>query len=115
MSAEHRDDLVRRIAESYRAPEPTPAGRTAFRAALDARIRQRTARRRFWAPLAATAAAALVAVAVATVFGAQQPTEQDVAETAPEEALLALAAPEPADETLPDDYEAIADLLMGEV
>jgi hypothetical protein len=86
-----------------------------------------------WAP--AFAAAAVAAVAAAFVWQAQRvetlspdATPRNVTETSPasspetspatspEEALLALAlaAPGPADEALPDDYVAIADLLMGE-
>ena len=53
-------ELVRRIARSYRPPEPAPSARAAFRAGIDARIRRRALQR--WTAGAATAAAALAFV-----------------------------------------------------
>lgn len=111
--AEHELDpgdaeLVRRIAESYRPPEPAASARAAFRARLDARIRRRAVGRR-WAAGAATAA---VAVAIVWLRG-PLPTDAPASYATSDEALLALALPaDSEEEALPADYQAIEDLLL---
>src|SRR5262245_52807866 len=101
-------ELVRQIAESYRAPElPAPA-RVAFRACLDARIRRRSARR-LWIAGAVTAFAAAVLVWLRGELPAEAPTPDATSDAA----LLALALPADAEEeVLPADYQAIEDLLL---
>lgn len=101
-------ELVRRIAESYRPPEPAASARAAFRARLDARIRRRAVGQR-WVVGVATAAAA---VALVWLRGSP-PIETPVADTATDEALLVLALPaESEEEAMPADYQAIEDLLL---
>ena len=114
--------FVSRLAEHYRAPEPTAAGRKTFRAALDERVRRRAAPWRALALGLAAAAAGIAALLFAqaprfvpALPDAAQGTAQ-ASNTSPEEALLALAVPiAAADDALPDDYEAIAGLLLDEV
>ncbi|HKA14579.1 MAG TPA: hypothetical protein VKH41_06150 [Myxococcota bacterium] len=101
-------ELVRRIAESYRAPEPSAAERVALRARIDARLQRRSVRR-LWVAGAATAG---VAAAIA-LLRAGEPAVAPAPDAAADEALLALAAPAGAEEeALPDDYQAIEDLLL---
>jgi ferric-dicitrate binding protein FerR (iron transport regulator) len=101
-------ELVRRIAESYRPPEPAASARAAFRARLDARIRRRAVGRR-WAAGAATAAAA---VAIVWLRGSL-PMDAPAPDATSDEALLALALPAASEEeVLPADYQAIEDLLL---
>ena len=112
MSDRHEIDrdaeLVRRIAESYRPPEPAASARAAFRARVDARIRRRAMQR--WAAGAATAAAAL---ALVLLRGSPPVAPTPSADAADDAALLALALPEESeDEALPADYQAIEDLLL---
>jgi len=116
MSDRHREDdrdaaLVRRIAESYRPAEPSPAARVAFRARVDARIRRRRTVQR-WAAGAATAAAALALVLLRG--SAPEPSAPSAnANAASDAALLALALPaDSEEESLPADYQAIEDLLV---
>ena len=100
-------ELVRRIAEHYRPPEPAPSARAAFRAGVDARIRRRALQR--WAAGAVTAAAALALVLLRGLPAPLAPT----ADTPDDAALLALALPdESEDEALPADYQAIEDLFV---
>jgi hypothetical protein len=103
-----RDEaLVRRIAESYRPPEPAPSARAAFRAGIDARIRRRATQR--WSAAAATICAALAFV---LLRGSPAPIAPST-DLRDDAALLALALPdESEDETLPADYQAIDDLLI---
>ena len=100
-------ELVRRIAQSYRPPEPAPSARAAFRAGIDARIRRRATQR--WA-----AAAATISVALALVLLRGSPAPLTPSTDLPDDAaLLALALPdESEDENLPADYQAIDDLLI---
>ena len=101
------EELVRRIAESYRPPVPASSARAAFRAGIDARIRRRTTQR--WAAAAATASAAL---ALVLLRGSPAPLAPST-DLPDDAALLALALPdESEDETLPADYQAIDDLLI---
>ncbi len=101
-------ELVRRIGESYRPPEPAASARAAFRARVDARIRRRSVGRR-WAAGAATAAAA---VAIVWLRGAL-PTNAPASDATTDEALLALVLPAASEEeALPADYQAIEDLFL---
>jgi hypothetical protein len=102
-------ELVRRIAESYRPTEPAASARAAFRARLDARIRRRAVGRRWVAGLATAAAA----VALVWLRGTP-PIDTPAADTAGDEALLALALPaELEEDVMPADYQAIEDLLLA--
>jgi ferric-dicitrate binding protein FerR (iron transport regulator) len=119
--------FVRRLAELSAAPEASPARRAAFQAELDRRL----ARRRGvgWSLLAgAVAAGAALAVLLRAGDGPPAPADGTVtarAEAAavrgqtatPEEALLSLTSESAADPdvSLPNDYVAIATLLLGEV
>jgi hypothetical protein len=116
MSDRHREDdrdaaLVRRIAESYRPAELSPAARVAFRARVDARIRRRRTVQR-WAAGSATAAAALALVLLRG--SAPEPSAPSAnANAASDAALLALALPaDSEEESLPADYQAIEDLFL---
>ncbi|TMA34319.1 MAG: hypothetical protein E6J87_07305 [Deltaproteobacteria bacterium] len=101
-------ELVRRIAESYRAPEPPAPARVAFRARVDARIRRRSVRR-LWTLGAATAGAAAMLVWLRGGLPVEAPAPDAEADAA----LLALALPaDTEEETLPADYQAIEDLLL---
>ena len=109
-------ELVRRIAETYRPPEPAASARVVFRARLDERIRRRAVGRRWLAGAAAgaTAAAAALVLLRGSPVG-WEPVAEPVAEASstPEEALLALALPADAEEeNLPADYQAIDVLLL---
>jgi len=114
-------EFVRRLADAY-APRPaTPQERVAFRASLDRRIER--APRRPWLPvLGGVVAAGLALALVVGQTGPAPAPDGSLADTTPEEALLALAtvsadafAEAAGDEDLPDDYEAIASLFLGEV
>ena len=113
--------FVRRIAEHYRPPEPTRAYRAVFRAALDERLARR--RPGAWLPLAAGLAAASAALLLAVSQTGTDPVSVQPEATriasavgAAEETLLVLAAPDAElDESLPEEYEAIAGLFLGEV
>jgi hypothetical protein len=115
MSDRHRESdrdaaLVRRIADSYRPAEPSPAARVAFRARIDARIRRRAVQR--WVAGAATVAAAL---ALVLLHGSppEPGTTSTEADAAADAALLALALPaDSEEESLPADYQAIEDLFL---
>jgi hypothetical protein len=103
-------ELVRRIAESYRPPEPAASARAAFRARLDARIRRRAVGRRWVA--GATTAAVAVAVAIVWLRGPFS-SDAPAPDATSDEALLALALPaDSEEEALPADYQAIEDLLL---
>ena len=115
MSDRHRESdrdaaFVRRIAESYRPAEPSPAARVAFRARVDARIRRRAVQR--WAAGAATVAAALALVLLRG--SAPEPSAPSTdANAAADAELLALALPaDSEEESLPADYQAIEDLFL---
>jgi hypothetical protein len=105
-------ELVRQIAAAYRPPDPAPSARAVFRAGVDARIRRRTAGRR-WALGAATVAAAAAFVVLRGPAPVAPVAGESSSDAAAEEALLAIAAPEDAEEqTLPADYEAIEGLFL---
>lgn len=115
--------FVRRLADAY-APRPaSPQERVAFRAELDRRIER--GRSRPWLPALGGVAAAGLALALVLGQTGSAPAPApgaSLADTSPEEALLALATAgsdtlegEEGDENLPDEYEAIASLFLGEV
>ncbi len=107
-------ELVRRIAQSYRPPEPEPSARVAFRAGVDARIRRR-AGRKLWLAGAATAAVAVSFALLRGSLPADAPTAPPatVAGIETGEALLALTLPTESDaEALPADYQAIEELFL---
>lgn len=116
--------FVRRLADAYAPPAAAPQERVAFRAALDRRLERE--RRVPWLPaLGGVAAAALALALVLGAPGSRAPAPSPAPPTTqtratPEEALLALAAlgedaGDEGSESLPADYEAIADLFLGEV
>ncbi len=109
--------FVRRIASAYAPPRPSAPQRAAFMARLDARF-ERSRRRRQGGALVAAAAAALAAFALLHAPSQAPPAQRAAAPgagSAQAEAILALAiAQEPAsDAALPEDYEAIAGVLLG--
>ncbi len=122
-----RDDeaFVRNVADLYAAPPMTAVQRSRFDARLEERIGDRAARRRPWFAVAAGVAAALslllwrvtelapggdevaqIAVALPT---------QSEADASADEWILAMTTESStdADDTLPPDYLAISDLLLG--
>lgn len=103
--------LVRRIADATQAAPLSAARRVAFNAALEARL----ARRRRPEPLRALAGVA-TALVVWLVVATSVPTTPPTPDLSPEDALLALLELEPAgaDTALPDEYRAIASVLLGE-
>ena len=117
--------FVERVTTSYAPPPMSPSQRVAFRQRLDARLGPR---RRTWlvAPLAGVAAAAAALALWLAVPGAVEPIPgatpgaHNRATAAPEEsedgsideALFALTTSDERDGSLPDDYAAIASLLL---
>ena len=120
-----RDDaaFVRNVADLYAAPPMTASQRTRFDARLDERLRDRAARRRPWFALAAGAAVALSLLVWRTAIDtptpasevAQDVTDLDASENA-DEWILAMTTDDSidSDATLPADYRAISDLLLGD-
>jgi hypothetical protein len=117
-------DFVASVREAYRWPEPSPAARAAFRARLEQRLDQRRGGAApVWASLAVAGVAAM-ALAVWLIPAdeshraiSEAPTH--LAMPAAGDAILALAA-SPDDDlgkdaSLPDEYVAISDLLLGGV
>ena len=110
--------LARRIAELYAAPPPTESARRRFDARLEARLH---ARPRPWG-FALAAAAVALALAVLGERAARTPAPvapaapalAAVAEAESAEAVLELATGPVADpeDALPDDYLAIAFLIL---
>lgn len=114
--------FVARVAEAWAPPAPTPTDRARFQAGLEARLARR-ARPRLW-PWLVPAAVALAAVLLLTTreLGdetrpgspaiAVTPTD-DAPSVSEEETLLALVDGDVAsdDESLPEDYQAIASLM----
>lgn len=114
-------EFVRRLAGAY-APRPaTPQERVAFRASLDRRLER--GGRGHWIPVLGGLVAAGFALALVLGQTVSAPAPGgSFTDTTPEEALLALATvnadtleEEGGDEDLPDDYQAIASLFLGEV
>lgn len=116
-------NFVRNVADLYAAPPMTATQRTRFDARLGERLRDRAARR--W-PLLALATGAAVALSLLfwrTEIDTPLPaTEvaQDVidldADTSADGWILAMTSDDSidADATLPADYRAISDLLLGD-
>ena len=120
------ETFVRSVADLYAPPPMTASQRTRFDARLEERIRDGAARRRPWFAVVAVAAAAVSLLVwragldapdggeVAPV--AESEPALDESETGAEEWLLAMetgSLPE-TDESLPLEYLAISDLLLGE-
>jgi hypothetical protein len=127
--------LVSRIEQHYRVPERAPAQRVAFQQALDERLARDRSGLGWSAALAGFAGVAALCLVAWGVLGSlesapapdaagtsivqQAPTALDsmapTSDVTPEEALLALSegATETLDE-LPDDYQAIASLFLGD-
>jgi len=118
--------FVRSVADLYAAPPMTASQRTRFDARLEERIRDGAVRRSPWFAVVAVAAAAVSLLVwragldapdggeVAPV--AESERALDESETGAEEWLLAMetgSLPE-TDESLPLEYLAISDLLLGE-
>jgi hypothetical protein len=114
--------FVRNVANLYAASPMTASQRTRFDARLEERIRirDRAARRRPWYAVAAGVAATLSLLIWRATIGA--PGGVDVAQVTESEAdasanewILAMTTDPLADsdETLPPDYLAISDLLLG--
>ena len=111
--------FVERLAASWAPPPATPARRAAFNEGLRARLERR---RRPWlvVPALATAAAtALIWFTVAPPVGPTAPRgEESVVAGAWETELFLSSDVSPShdrdhSEGLPDDYEAIASLILG--
>jgi len=111
--------FVERLAASWAPPPTTPARRAAFDEALRARLERR---RRPWLvvpALATAAAAAVIGFSVIPPVGPTPPQgEESVVAGAWDSELFFSSDVSPADdrdgsEGLPDDYEAIASLILG--
>ena len=117
--------FVARVADAYRAPPLSAARRAAFHAQLDTRIARPRSARLFPALAGALGAAALAWLVLAGPGSEfrnveEEPRTARVAAPAPaavataEEAILALSADEEIeDESLPEEYVAIASLFLG--
>ncbi|MCP5071316.1 MAG: hypothetical protein GY946_32550 [bacterium] len=109
--------FVRGVRTHYRAPESTPEEHARFRASLERRLERSAGWS--WAPawgLAAAAAAALLLFLLLPEVPIA-PTATTTAAITPEQALLSLAdeavdSEQAFDDTLPDDYAAIAGLFL---
>jgi hypothetical protein len=117
--------FVARVADAYRARPQSAQARVAFQARLDARIARRRTRLTLRALAGAVAAAAAAWVVVAGLGSGDRVAELRVARAGDplpagssrtataEEAILSLSAEdEGEEESLPDDYAAIADLFL---
>jgi hypothetical protein len=111
--------FVERLAASWAPPSTTPAQRAAFDEGLRARLERR---RRPWLvvpALATAAAAALIWFAVTPSVGPTAPRgDESVVAGAWDYELFFSSDVSPSDdrddsEGLPDDYEAIASLILG--
>ena len=118
-------NFLRNVAELVSPPQMTASQRTRFDARLEERIRDRAARRRPWYAVAAGVAVTLALlilrgtieapvrddVALVTV---SEPTQSET-DASGDEWILAMTTDSPADsdDTLPPDYLAISDLLLG--
>jgi hypothetical protein len=121
----NRDEevFVRKLAESYVAPELSPNERAAFHAGLERRLSRRRIAER-WRPLLAGAAVAagLAVFVLARGSDVAAPTAADrqVAAsrttTTAENVILAMTTESAGEREaeLPDDYLAIQDVLLGE-
>jgi hypothetical protein len=117
--------FVRNVADLYAAPPMTASQRTRFDARLEERIRDRAAHRRPWYAVAAGVAVTLALLILRATIDA--PVRDDVAQVtvseptqsendaSGDEWILAMTTDSPADsdDTLPPDYLAISDLLLG--
>ncbi|MGH0028446.1 MAG: hypothetical protein ACQGVC_01540 [Myxococcota bacterium] len=111
--------FVEHVAQLTRAPQPSAARRVAFQAELDRRIARGAAWDRL--PVWAGGAVALLALALVLrpggpVPGGQGPADVPVAGAPSSVEVLLSLADEYSDETtdtrLPDEYEAIASLIL---
>ena len=119
--------FIERVGEAYTPTKPGASQRAEFRQALDGRIAARE-RPRFTLPLAGFAAATAAVALWLYLPGATDPspvvqpqlvaeaeaTSDEIEETVDsvDEALFTLTASEDRDTSLPDDYAAIASLLL---
>jgi hypothetical protein len=108
--------FVARVADVYHTPPLSPSRRVAFQTQLDARIARRGGARLFPALAGALGAAALTWL---VLVGLGSPTDKLEGEpptaraATAEEAILALSADEEIeDESLPEEYVAIASLFL---
>jgi hypothetical protein len=123
-----RDDeaFVRNVADLYAPPPMTASQRTRFDARLEERIGDRAPRRRPWFAVAASAAAALSLLIWRTTIeapvgdevaqvGVSEPTVVET-DASGDEWILAMATDSltDSDDSLPPDYLAISDLLLGD-
>jgi hypothetical protein len=115
--------LVRRIDAVWRAPAQTPERRVAFQRRLDARIAASGGGGVRWPVLAATAAAGALLAVAAFVALERAPIEAPPVAVTPSEAaesgeaIFALATEDmraEGEDDLPDEYVAIASLVIGE-
>jgi hypothetical protein len=117
--------FIARVGDAYRARPPSAEQRVAFQAGLDARIARRRWVFRLRALAGAVAAAAAAWLVVAGLGSGDRSGELRIARAGDpravsgsagataEEAILSLSAEdESEDESLPDDYAAIADLFL---
>ena len=125
MTSSMRDDLdlssedtvfVEEIERAYQPPAMNAARRTAFDARLEERLQEREPRS-FWPAAAMGMASAAAIGALALWFNVTSPIETtEVASTETlEDALLVLIEPADRigrDDSLPEDYEAIASLFL---
>lgn len=134
MSHQHDDEtplsgddeaFVRNVADLYAPPPMTALQRSRFDARLEERISDRAARRRPWFAVAAGVAAALSLLlwrATNPAPGGDEveqiavamPTQSE-ADASADEWILAMTTESraDADDTLPPEYLAISDLLLG--
>jgi hypothetical protein len=116
--------FVRKLADSYVAPELSPHERASFHADLERRIARRRAVQRWRPVFAGAAVAAALAVFVFARGGdvvppttrVDRPEVASRTSTTAENVILAMAIESPSDQEaeLPDDYLAIEDVLLGE-
>jgi hypothetical protein len=118
-------NFLRNVAELVSPPQMTASQRTRFDARLEERIRDRAAHRRPWYAVAAGVAVTLALLILRATIDA--PVRDDVAQVtvseptqsendaSGDEWILAMTTDSPADsdDTLPPDYLAISDLLLG--
>jgi hypothetical protein len=117
--------FVRSVADLFAASPLTASQRTRFDARLEERIRDRAARRQPWFAVAAVVAATLSLpiwrATIDTPLGddvtrvvESEPTQREIDASANEWILAMTTDPvTDSDDTLPPDYLAISDLLLG--
>jgi anti-sigma factor RsiW len=115
--------FVRKLADSYVAPELSPNERAAFHVALEQRLARRRAVQHWRPVLAGGAVAAALAVLVLARGGDVAPPAAEnqrvvarKSSTTAEGVILAMATESPSEQEaeLPEDYLAIEDVLLGE-